>query len=55
METASRAKEGCDDFTSGIELYNPGMLRITERWQSMEALEAHFQAQHMAEFQTAMG
>jgi quinol monooxygenase YgiN len=30
------------------------MLRITERWQSMEALEAHFQAPHMAEFQAAM-
>ena len=26
------------------------MLRITEKWDSMEALAAHFQAPHMADF-----
>ena len=54
MEQASQAEEGCDDYTFSVELNNPDMLRITERWQSMEALETHFGAPHMAEFQAAM-
>ena len=54
MEKASRDEEGCDDYTFSIELNNPNMVRITERWQSMEALAAHFQTSHMAEFQSAM-
>jgi quinol monooxygenase YgiN len=54
MEQASRAEEGCDDYTFSIELNNPDIIRITERWQSMEALETHFGAPHMAEFQAAM-
>ena len=54
MEQASRAEAGCDDYTFSIELNNPDMPCITERWQSMEALETHFQALHMAEFQAAI-
>ena len=54
MEKASRLEEGCDDYTFSIELNNSNMLRITERWHSMDALAAHFKAPHMAEFQAAM-
>ena len=55
MESASRAEDGCDDYTFSVELNNPAVLRITERWQSMEALQAHFATPHMADFQAAMG
>ncbi len=30
-------------------------MRIYEQWESMEALEAHFNAPHMAVFQSARG
>ena len=49
-EEASRAERGCQDYTFSIELNNSAMLRITEKWDSMEALAAHFQAPHMADF-----
>jgi len=55
METASRAEAGCHDYTFSIELNNPDVLRITERWDDMAALEAHFGMPHMAQFQAAMG
>ena len=55
MEAASRTEDGCDDYTFSVELNNPDVLRITERWQSMEALQAHFATPHMADFQAAMG
>lgn len=54
MEEASRAEDGCDDYTFSVELNNPNVIRITERWQSVEALKAHFGSPHMAGFQQSM-
>ncbi|MEM7097387.1 MAG: putative quinol monooxygenase [Pseudomonadota bacterium] len=55
MEAASRAEEGCYDYTFSVELNNPNVMRITEQWESMEHLGAHFATPHMAAFQAAMG
>ena len=54
METASRAEPGCHDYTFSVELNNANVMRITELWEDMAALEAHFAMPHMAEFQKAM-
>ena len=54
MEAASRAEPGCHDYTFSVELNNPDVLRITEKWENMEALAAHFSMPHMADFQAAM-
>ena len=54
MEQASQAEEGCQDYTFSVELNDPTVMRITELWDDMAALEAHFQTPHMAEFQQAM-
>ena len=54
MEKATMTEEGCEDYTFSVELANPGVIRITERWQSEDALKAHFQTPHMAAFQRAM-
>ena len=54
METASRAEDGCDDYTFSVELNDPNVIRITEQWRDMDALAAHFASPHMAEFQKAM-
>ena len=55
MEIASRAEDGCHDYTFSVEVNNPAILRITERWETLAALQAHFQTEHMASFQQAMG
>ncbi|MFT4517761.1 MAG: quinol monooxygenase YgiN [Halioglobus sp.] len=55
METASREEDGCDDYTFSVELNDPTVLRITEKWRSIEALMAHMGTPHMADFQAAMG
>jgi len=54
METASRAEAGCEDYTFSVELNDPGVIRITERWRDMAALAAHFGTPHMAAFGAAM-
>lgn len=55
MEAASRSEQGCLDYTFSIELNDPEVIRITEKWDSLEALKAHFATPHMAEFQSSMG
>jgi quinol monooxygenase YgiN len=54
METKSRAEAGCHDYTFSVELNDPNVIRITEKWDSMADLEAHFGEPHMAAFQQAM-
>ena len=54
MQDATLEEAGCEDYTFSIELANPGAIRITERWTSREALQAHFATPHMARFQAAM-
>ena len=55
MENASRAEAGCIDYAFSQELGDPAYVRISERWQSMEALAAHFATPHMATFNKALG
>lgn len=54
METASRAEAGCRDYTFAVELNAPDKLRITECWEDLAALKAHFATPHMATFNQAM-
>jgi len=54
MEAASQAEAGCHDYTFSVELNNPNVLRITERWENMQVLDEHFKTPHMADFQAAM-
>ena len=54
MEQASRAEAGCEDYTFSVELNDPGVVRITERWADMAALAAHFATPHMVTFGAAM-
>lgn len=55
MEKASREEDGCIDYTFSIELNDSAVIRINEKWETVEALQAHFDTPHMAEFQAVMG
>ncbi|MEM7702061.1 MAG: putative quinol monooxygenase [Pseudomonadota bacterium] len=54
MITASRAEEGCIDYAYSIDLLDPTIMRITEKWVDHAALVFHFQTPHMAAFQQAL-
>lgn len=48
MIRASRAENGCIDYAYSLDVLDPGLVRVTERWESREALAAHFKTAHMA-------
>ena len=54
MMEASRAEDGCLDYTFAQDLSDPNTLILFERWRDQEALKAHGQSPHMAEFQKYM-
>ena len=53
---AETVKEpGCLIYEFSQILSYPTRFRVYEEWQDQAALEAHFAAPHMAEFQAALG
>ncbi|NWH07306.1 MAG: antibiotic biosynthesis monooxygenase [Alphaproteobacteria bacterium] len=55
MMTATKSEEpGCLEYAYAIDLANPTLLRIIERWKDEAALTAHFATPHMAAFGRAM-
>ena len=55
MEGATRQESGCLKYAFSVDIADPGMIRVTERWESMEAIKAHLTSPHMAEFNRAIG
>ena len=54
MEAATRAEPGCQDYAFSVDLNDENVLRMTERWEDMPSLEAHFKTPHMATFNVAL-
>ena len=54
MMAATRQEEGCVTYVFSADLDDPDLFRLFEEWESAAALEAHFEAPHMAEFQAKM-
>ena len=47
MLTASRAEDGCLEYSYAVDVAEPGLVRIFEAWRDQAALDAHFQTPHM--------
>ncbi len=48
---ATRAEPGCTEYNYGEDVLDPGLIRVSEIWESREHLAAHMQTAHMAEWQ----
>ncbi|WP_429614924.1 putative quinol monooxygenase [Sphingobium olei] len=53
MVEASRAEEGCVEYVYAQDLFDPGLIHVTERWVDQDAIDRHFAASHMAEWHGA--
>lgn len=52
--SASRAEGGCIDYTYALDVVDPQIMRVLERWESWEALETHFKQPHMVPWREAL-
>ena len=50
MAEASRAEEGCISYEFYIGLTDPNTLLLFQEWESVDALQGHFETTHMEEF-----
>ena len=53
METmirASREEEGCIAYSYGVDVLDPDLIHVSEKWESRDALAEHFNSPHMAEW-----
>src|SRR5687767_11773720 len=44
---ATLAEAGCRAYSYAEDVAEPGLVRVTELWDSREALAAHFEMPHM--------
>ena len=44
---ATLAEPGCQPYSYAEDVAEPGLFRVTEVWDSREALSAHFRTSHM--------
>lgn len=54
MMGASLAEEGCLHYIYAQDLTDPCLIHVSERWTNAEALEAHFQTEHMKVWRAAL-
>lgn len=52
--SASRAEPGCLDYTYALDVADPCLMRVLERWESWQALEDHFARPHMIAWRAAL-
>ncbi|HEY2753228.1 putative quinol monooxygenase [Phenylobacterium sp.] len=53
MLAASRAEDGCFEYSYAEDVTEPGLVRVFEAWRDPAALDAHFRTDHMAAWRAA--
>lgn len=55
MVAATNQEAGCLHYAFAQDIADPDLIRISERWESQDALAAHGASAHMGTFNKAMG
>jgi quinol monooxygenase YgiN len=45
--TATRAEDGCIAYSYAQDLFDPGLIHVSEKWRDRAALSAHAKSAHM--------
>jgi quinol monooxygenase YgiN len=53
MVDASRAEPGCLHYAYAEDVFEPGLIHVSERWRDREALKTHFKTAHMMTWRAA--
>ncbi|OYX66756.1 MAG: antibiotic biosynthesis monooxygenase [Sphingomonadales bacterium 32-64-17] len=53
MAEASRAEQGCVEYSYAEDLFVPGLIHVKEMWADQAALDRHFATPHLATWRAA--
>jgi quinol monooxygenase YgiN len=53
MVEASRSESGCLQYAYAEDVFEPGLIHVSEQWRDREALKLHFQTSHMMTWRAA--
>lgn len=51
LEAKTREEEGVIEYVASTDIDDPNLVRFTERYEDEQALGAHTQTEHFAEFE----
>jgi quinol monooxygenase YgiN len=52
---ATRAEEGCEHYAYAVDVSDPNLLHVAERWSDDGAIERHMASPHMGAFMAEVG
>ena len=52
---ATRAEEGCEHYAYAVDISDPNLLHVAERWSDDAAIAAHMASPHMGAFMAEIG
>lgn len=53
MVDASRAEEGCVEYSYAEDVFDAGLIHVKELWTDQMALDRHFSSDHITEWRAA--
>ncbi|RWB01820.1 MAG: antibiotic biosynthesis monooxygenase [Mesorhizobium sp.] len=53
MVSGSRAESGCIQYSYAQDVFDAGLIRVTEVWSDRAALDAHFASPHIADWRAS--
>ncbi|HTX76347.1 MAG TPA: putative quinol monooxygenase [Terracidiphilus sp.] len=53
MIEASRAEDGCVEYSYAEDVLDAGLIHVTELWRDRAALDRHFASDHIAEWRAS--
>ncbi|MBN9221206.1 MAG: antibiotic biosynthesis monooxygenase [Mesorhizobium sp.] len=53
MVLASRAEDGCLEYSYAQDVLDAGLIRVAEAWRDRSALDAHFRSPHIADWRSS--
>lgn len=52
---ATRAEDGCQHYAYAVDISDPDLLHVSERWSDDSAIERHMASPHMGAFMVEVG
>ena len=55
MIAASQREDGCIAYSYALDVLDDGLIHVVEKWRDREALDAHFQTDHLHAWREKFG